>query len=52
MRDEPRHETLVEVQRLLARARPEQVRRLLDDIRDAGAMSDRDERASPQRRVS
>ncbi|MGX0976692.1 hypothetical protein ACSSVY_002412 [Roseovarius sp. MBR-51] len=58
--DHPRRETLAEVQRLLARARPEQLCRLLADIqaadraadRAADQITDRDERASPQRRVS
>lgn len=50
--DAPRRETLAEVQRLLARARPEQLHRLLADIQAADRMFDRDDTASPQRRVS
>ncbi|ARE82401.1 MULTISPECIES: hypothetical protein [Roseovarius] len=52
MREEPRRETLAEVQRLLARARPDQLRRLLADIQAVQQMTNRDEHASPQRRVS
>jgi hypothetical protein len=56
MSNDPRRETLAEVQRLLARARPEQLRRLLADIQAtdwaADQITNRDERASPQRRVS
>ncbi|SEL82457.1 hypothetical protein SAMN05443999_108127 [Roseovarius azorensis] len=50
--DEPRRETLAEVQRLLARARPEQLCRLLADIRAADRIPDRDNASAPQRRVS
>lgn len=56
MSNEPRPETLFEVQRLLARARPEQLRRLLADIQApeqaADQITNRDERASPQRRMA
>ena len=52
MPDQPRRETLAEVQRMLARARPEQLRRLLADIQAADRMTDRDAQASPQGRVS
>ena len=56
MSNEPRRETLAEVQRLLARARPEQLRRLLADIqatdRAADQTPDRDERDTPQRRTA
>ncbi|MFB9151377.1 hypothetical protein [Roseovarius ramblicola] len=48
--ERPRHETLAEVQRMVARARPEQLRRLLADIR-AAEMSDRGG-DGPQRRAS
>lgn len=54
MSNEPRRETLAEVQRLLARARPEQLCRLLADIqaadRAAEQITDRDDTVSPQRR--
>ncbi|WP_297779145.1 hypothetical protein [uncultured Roseovarius sp.] len=50
--DQPRRETLAEVQRLLARARPEQLRRLLADIAASSTTADRDEQASPKRRAS
>lgn len=43
-----RHETLAEVQRLLAEARPEQIRRLMADVMAAG--EGRDE--TPERRAS
>jgi len=46
----PREDTLAEVQRMLARARPEQLRRLLADIR-ASEPSDRSDEP-PQRRAS
>lgn len=36
--DLPRRETLAEMQRLLARARPEQIRRLMRDIMAADAV--------------
>jgi hypothetical protein len=49
--EQPRRETLAEVQRMLARARPEQLRRLLADIEAAEMRSDRDEN-TPQRRAS
>ncbi|WP_339671932.1 hypothetical protein [uncultured Roseovarius sp.] len=52
MSNEPRRETLAEVQRLLARARPEQLRRLLADIQAAEQATDREAQASPQRRAS
>jgi len=41
-------ETLAEVQRMLARARPEQLRRLLADIR-AAEVSDRGDEAAGRR---
>ncbi len=50
--DRPRQETLAEVQRLLARARPEQLRRLLADIHAAETVTDRDQDRSPQRRTA
>ena len=51
MRPEPSHLSLTrldrpfdaemgEVRQMLARARPEQIRRLMDDIRDSGASDD------------
>ena len=49
--EQPRRETLAEVQRMLARARPEQLRRLMADIHDAGTIKDRGE-DTPQRRAS
>jgi len=51
MRDHPRRETLAEVQRLLARARPEQLRRLLDDIAAAEKFDERAE-DTPKRRMA
>jgi len=51
--DEPRRETPEDVQHMLARARPEQLRRLLDDIRAAAPVCERDDdEMQPQRRVS
>lgn len=38
-REHSHHETLDQVQRMLARARPEQLRRLLEDIRSIGKTS-------------
>ena len=49
--EQPRRETLTEVQRMLARARPEQLRRLLADIEAAEISADRGE-STPQRRAS
>jgi hypothetical protein len=46
--ERPRKETLAEVQRMLARARPEQLRRLLADIQGAEA-SDRGDAAAGRR---
>jgi hypothetical protein len=46
--EQPRRETLAEVQRMLARARPEQLRRLLADIRAAEA-GDRGDEAAGRR---
>ena len=43
--ERPRQETMAEVQRLLARARPEQIRRLIRDIMAEG-------RDAPERRAS
>jgi len=51
MPEQPRRETLAEVQRMLARARPEQLRRLLADIEAAEMIPDRGE-STPQRRAS
>jgi hypothetical protein len=49
MRDpSPRRETLAEVQRMLAEARPEQIRRLIADILASG--EGRDE--APERRLT
>jgi len=51
--EEPRRETPDDVQHMLARARPEQLRRLLDDIRAAAPFSERaDDQMQPQRRAS
>ena len=49
--EQPRRETLVEVQRMLARARPEQLRRLLADIKTVEIVTDQGE-STPQRRAS
>lgn len=49
--EQPRRETLADVQRMLARARPEQLRRLLADIEAVEIASDRAE-STPQRRAS
>ena len=49
--EQPRRETLTEVQRLLACARPEQLRRLLADIEASDVITDRGEN-TPQRRAS
>jgi len=49
--EQPRRETLAEVQHMLARARPEQLRRLLADIEAAEMISHRGE-STPQRRAS
>jgi len=48
--EEPRQETLAEAQQMLAQARPEQLRRLLADIRAAETNDRGDE--TPQRRAS
>jgi len=45
-----RKDTLAEVQHMLAHARPDQLRRLLDDIRAVRTITERDEDGSPQRR--
>ena len=49
--ERPRKETLAEGQRMLARARPEQLRRLLADIEAVEMITDRGEN-TPQRRAS
>ncbi|MGX0879151.1 hypothetical protein ACSSV4_003859 [Roseovarius sp. MBR-154] len=49
--EQPRRETLAEVQRMLARARPEQLRRLLADIEAVDVISDRGADI-PQRRTA
>lgn len=46
------NKTMIEVQRLLSRAKPEQLRRLLEDIQASGNSSAASERDAPQRRAS
>ncbi|WP_297770363.1 hypothetical protein [uncultured Roseovarius sp.] len=49
--EQPRRETLTQVQRMLSCARPDQLRRLLADIQSVEMITDRGE-STPQRRAS